>query len=220
MSHLRLLLSAATKQYASLTLNKCSVPALVLKTNLHVSSCLKMDISGITDEQSEPNETKESDNKATSVKKAPRDAAFPDSPINPDFIPGGEYIPTRETYEHLVNGVRYDKLPRVYIKASYQNTTASAHTCKNLCLSSQSGGKVGFKHAKKKSSICGQTVGVAVGMDLIKKGQKDVRVIVKGQGSGRLSCMKGIQLAGVNIVSITDRTFPSITSRPRKPRRL
>ena len=25
-------------------------------------------------------------------------------------------------------------------------------------------GKVGFKHAKKKSSVCGQTVGFAIGM--------------------------------------------------------
>ena len=32
--------------------------------------------------------------------------------------------------------------------------------------------------------------------------------------------MKGIQLAGVNIIAITDNTFPDLSNRPRGPRRL
>lgn len=55
----------------------------------------------------------------------------------------------------------------------------------------------------------------------LKKGIHTVRVIVRGLGPGRVSSIKGLQMAGLNIVSVTDATRVSDTPpRPRKARRL
>ncbi|XP_053405695.1 28S ribosomal protein S11, mitochondrial-like [Mercenaria mercenaria] len=213
MSHLRLLLSTACRQYASLTLNRCSGSASVLKTNLHYSPCLNIDVGSLID-------GKEQKDKPAEQKTAEKRVFYAEAPVDPEYLPGGEYIPTASTYEHMVDGIRFDELPRIYINATYQNTIISAHTKTNDCLSYQSGGRVGFKNTRKKTAVCGQTVGLAVGMDLLKKGHKNACIIVSGQGAGRLPAMKGVQLSGVNIVSVTDMTYPDFASRPRKARRL
>lgn len=211
MSRLQLLLATASRQFARLTLNRQTEPTSVLKNNLHCTSCMRVDLDNLM----ETKDQKTTQNQA----KEPQKRWLSEAPIDPDYLPGGPYIPSQKTLTHMVDGVRYDRLPRVCIKASYQNTIISAFQ-KGKSLSIQSGGTVGFKNAKKRSTVCAQTVGLAVGMDLIKKGHKNVCVIVSGQGTGRLPAIKGVQLAGCNIVSITDKTFPSVTQRPRKAKRL
>lgn len=42
----------------------------------------------------------------------------------------GDYIPTRDVYETIHDGIRYDKLPFVYIKSTKNNTHASAYVGK------------------------------------------------------------------------------------------
>lgn len=55
----------------------------------------------------------------------------------------------------------------------------------------------------------------------IEKGLNTVRVRVRGLGPGRMAAIKGLQLSGVQIVSITDATRVSPNPpRPRKQRRL
>lgn len=46
------------------------------------------------------------------------------------YRPGGAFIPSEETPYHLVDGVPFDKLPRVYIKATHQNTIISVRDFK------------------------------------------------------------------------------------------
>ena len=58
--------------------------ALVLKTNLHVSSCLKTDIVDTVDKDAESNVSQQTD-KPTPVTKVTRTKGFPDGPIHPDF---------------------------------------------------------------------------------------------------------------------------------------
>ena len=48
-----------------------------------------------------------------------------------------------------------------------------------------------------------------------------VRVLVKGLGQGRATAVKGLQLGGLSIISITDNTpVPHNGCRPKKARRL
>lgn len=55
----------------------------------------------------------------------------------------------------------------------------------------------------------------------LQKGLHTVRVVVRGLGPGRASSVKGLQMGGLNIVSITDATRVSDNPpRPRKARRV
>lgn len=55
----------------------------------------------------------------------------------------------------------------------------------------------------------------------MQKGIQTVRVVVKGLGPGRTSSIKGLQMAGLNIVSVTDATPVSDNPpRARKARRI
>jgi len=134
----------------------------------------------------------------------------------------GVTIPTLETHAQLVDGVRYDELPIVHIHASINNTiikvtdfTGTKFIAQNSC------GMEGFKNIKKSTTVAAQATGQTIGTKTLKKGIKNVRVVVKGLGVGRLSSLKGLQLAGLNIVSISDRThMPHAGPRPRKAKRL
>ncbi|KHN80892.1 28S ribosomal protein S11, mitochondrial [Toxocara canis] len=130
-------------------------------------------------------------------------------------------LPTAETMKHLYNGVAFDELPIVYIKASKNNTLVTVTDHKYNIITYTSCRLEGFKNARKKTTIAGQTTGVAAGQRLVRRGIRTVRVVVKGLGPGRMTCVKGMTVAGVQVVSITDNTpLPELGPRPRKIRRV
>jgi len=133
----------------------------------------------------------------------------------------GTCIPTMETMSMMIDGVRFDRLPVVHIKSSPNNTIMSLtdHTGTDI-MAVDSCGLQGFRNAKKSTTVAAQATGYSMGLKTKKKGILNVRVKIKGLGSGRMPCMKGVSLAGINIVSITDIT-PVIHSgrRPRKAKR-
>lgn len=71
------------------------------------------------------------------------------------------------------------------------------------------------------TTVAAQAAATALAYKAISYSMVDARLILKGLGPGRLASVKGLQMAGLNIVSITDRT-PSSTHppRPRKAKRL
>ncbi|ESN90032.1 hypothetical protein HELRODRAFT_182938 [Helobdella robusta] len=142
--------------------------------------------------------------------------------IDRGFTESGITIPTENTPSTTIDGVRFDKLPIAHIKSSPNNTIISItnHTGLEL-LGRSSCGQEGFRNVKKSTSVAAQATGLSVGLKVMKKGVKNLRVCVKGIGAGRLPSLKGMQMAGLNIVSLTDTT-PLIHSgpRPRKARRL
>lgn len=76
-------------------------------------------------------------------------------------------------------------------------------------------------HARKKTIIAGQTTGVAAGQKLLRRGVQTVRIVLRGIGPGRMSSVKGIATAGVQVISISDRSWlPELGPRPRKARRV
>uniref|UniRef100_A0A1I7XM20 SET domain-containing protein n=1 Tax=Heterorhabditis bacteriophora TaxID=37862 RepID=A0A1I7XM20_HETBA len=130
-------------------------------------------------------------------------------------------FPTPQTLKELFGGIPYNELPIVYVKATKNNTLVTVTDHKNNVITYTSCRLEGFVNARKKTTIAGQTTGVAAGQRLMRRGIGTVRVQVKGLGPGRITCIKGLTVAGVNVVSITDHTpVPELGPRPRKIRRV
>jgi len=139
-----------------------------------------------------------------------------------EFVdPKAVYYPTMETLKELFGGIPYTELPEIRIYLSKNNTKVAAVDYKGTMVFYTSASIEGFKNCKKKTEVAGQTVGVSVGNKCMRRGLNHVRVILSGLGPGRMSCIQGMSMTGVKIVSLTDATpLPELGPRPRKVRRL
>lgn len=100
-------------------------------------------------------------------------------------------------------------------------------------------GMEGFKNTRKGTNIAAQATAITISGKILERGIKAVRVAVRGLGPGRMvnnlfhinflqnkmylfqSAIKGLQMGGLNIVSITDTTPVSWNPpRPRKQKKL
>lgn len=98
---------------------------------------------------------------------------------------------------------------------------AYAHAHKGVPLLLRSCGIEGFKNTRKGTNIAAQATAITISQRAIERGIKQVRIQVRGIGPGRMSAIKGLQMSGLQIVSISDNTPVSWTPpRPRKQRRL
>ncbi|XP_072038271.1 small ribosomal subunit protein uS11m-like [Amphiura filiformis] len=130
-------------------------------------------------------------------------------------------VPVTSTDSLVFNGVPYSKLHIATIKASWNNTIITITDHQGRSLKTVSAGSVGLKNAKKGTSVAGQTIGAAAAKVALENGVKAVRVLVKGIGPGRQTSIRGLQVGGLDVVSITDRTgIPQNGDKPRKARRL
>ncbi|KAK1136042.1 hypothetical protein K0M31_000611 [Melipona bicolor] len=85
----------------------------------------------------------------------------------------------------------------------------------------RSAGVEGFRNTRKGTNIAAQQTAVTFGKRMLENGFRTVRLRIQGIGPGRMGAIKGFQLAGVNVVSITDDTRVSYNPpRPRKQRRI
>ncbi|XP_048734613.1 30S ribosomal protein S11-like [Ostrea edulis] len=147
-----------------------------------------------------------------------------------DYSPGDEqhdkrlwrrHFPSEETLQMSIDGTPYDQLPVVNIKTSKNNVIISLcrGTGETICLSS--GGSLGFRHAKKNTNLCAQTVGAHIGEKAKSLGLQNLRVNLNGLNTKRTSALLGLRTSGVRIVSISDVTkTPHNGCRPRsKPRK-
>jgi len=82
-------------------------------------------------------------------------------------------------------------------------------------------GNEGFKNTKKGTNIAAQATGIAMAVRMVARGYKSVRLSIRGLGPGRMSSVKGLEMGGLNIVSLTDVTPVTWNAyRPPKQRRL
>lgn len=108
-----------------------------------------------------------------------------------------------------------------YIQSTYNNTIVSLADLSGNTLAWTSAGSLGFKGAKKATPYAATMVAKTVVEKVRKTGLEDVKVIVKGVGSGREAAIRGLASAGLNIVSIKDMTpVPHNGTKVRKPRRV
>jgi len=64
----------------------------------------------------------------------------------------------------------------------------------------------GFKNCRKGTNVAAQATGIAMSVRMTKAGITTARVCVRGLGPGRMASVKGLELGGIKIVSLTDTT--------------
>lgn len=107
------------------------------------------------------------------------------------------------------------------IEATFNNTKAVVGDLKGNVLFWSSSGSLGFKGAKKGTPFAASKVGEILAEKATTAGIKDVKVVVKGVGSGREPLIRAFVATGIELVSIKDRTpVPHNGPKAKKPRRV
>lgn len=129
----------------------------------------------------------------------------------------GNIYPDEATPTTLFYGIPFNEIPIVNIKTSPNNTIINITNAKGDPQILRSCGMEGFKNTRKGTNIAAQATAISISTRILERGIKSVRVTVKGLGPGRMSAIKGLQMGGLNIVSITDTT--PVTWNPLRPRK-
>ncbi|XP_058798843.1 small ribosomal subunit protein uS11m [Phymastichus coffea] len=132
-----------------------------------------------------------------------------------------DLFPDINTPNRLFDGIPFKELPIFNIKCCPNNTIITLTDFKGKVHIIRSCGIEGFKTAKKGTNIAAQTTAISMSGKALALGVRTARVRIQGLGPGRLAAVKGLQMGGTNIVSITDHTHVSWNPpRPRKQRRV
>jgi small subunit ribosomal protein S11 len=104
------------------------------------------------------------------------------------------------------------------IQATFNNTIITLTDDNGEVLAQGSPSVVGFKGAKRSTAYAATTAAMDVAEKAIKKyGLKEVKVFIKGPGSGRNAAVKGLDSAGLRVTMLVDRTpIPHNGCRSRK----
>ena len=127
-------------------------------------------------------------------------------------------FPTLDTPNRLFDDMPFKDIPILHIKTTKNNTIFSL--CKPhdgkyiLCRTC---GMDGFKNCRKGTNVAAQVTALNFGQKITRMGYKTVRLCIRGLGPGRLSSIQGLQMGGVNIISITDTTPICEPPRHRPP---
>jgi small subunit ribosomal protein S11 len=110
---------------------------------------------------------------------------------------------------------------RVYITAGMNNTIITITNNNGDTLFTGSSGRAGFKGARRSTPYAATKAAELVAASAAQAGVRDVSVFVKGPGMGRISSIKALKTAGLNVVSISDLTpIPHNGCRPKNKRRV
>ena len=109
----------------------------------------------------------------------------------------------------------------LHVQSTYNNTKVLLTDNEGNAVLWSSCGTLGFKGAKKGTPFAAAKVGETLALKAEPLGLKEVKVVVKGVGSGRESAIRGFISKGVNIISIKDETsVPHNGPQAKKPRRV
>jgi small subunit ribosomal protein S11 len=103
------------------------------------------------------------------------------------------------------------------VQSTYNNTKVVLTDPKGNTLAWSTSGAIGFKGAKKGTPFAAAKIGEKIAEKAQAFGIKEVRVVVKGVGSGRESAIRGFISKGINLTTITDCT-PVPHNGPKAPR--
>lgn len=120
----------------------------------------------------------------------------------------------KKKIKHLTKGI-------AHIFASFNNTIVTISDPKGQTVCWSSSGANGFAGSKKSTPFAAQVASEKAAKKAMEYGMKEVEVFIKGPGGGRESAIRALQLAGLNVSSITDITpVPHNGCRPPKKRRV
>ena len=109
----------------------------------------------------------------------------------------------------------------VHIQSTFNNTIVTITNLNGDTITWASAGSSGFKGARKSTPFAAQTASEKAALEALSNGMKSVKILVKGQGSGRETAIRAIEGAGFEISSIQDITsVPHNGCRPPKRRRV
>jgi small subunit ribosomal protein S11 len=107
------------------------------------------------------------------------------------------------------------------IKTTFNNTIITICDILGNTLCWDSSGTSGFKGARKNTPFAAQMAARNVAGKALELGMEKIEVVVKGRGNGRESSIRALKAAGLNIISIEDKTAVAHNGcRPPKKRRL
>lgn len=110
---------------------------------------------------------------------------------------------------------------RAYVTAGINNTIVTITDDQGNALFTGSSGKSGFKGSRKSTPYAATKAAEQVAAAAFASGVREVSVFVKGPGMGRVSSIKALKTAGLNVVSISDQTpMPHNGCRPKNRRRV
>jgi small subunit ribosomal protein S11 len=116
--------------------------------------------------------------------------------------------------KNIVSGI-------VHINSTFNNTIVTITDLSGNTISWSSAGSVGFKGARKGTPFAAQTATEKASAAAIDQGVRKVEVRVRGQGSGRETSVRVLEVMGFNITSVSDITpVPHNGCRPPKRRRV
>jgi small subunit ribosomal protein S11 len=110
---------------------------------------------------------------------------------------------------------------KAFINSTYNNTIVTLTDNLGNVLSWSNAGLAGFKGPKKSTPYAAQII-TRIAVEKAKEyGLAEVKVFVKGVGTGRESAVRALNANGLNITYIKDITpLPHNGCRSRKPRRV
>ncbi len=107
------------------------------------------------------------------------------------------------------------------IHSTYNNTIVTLTDPQGNTIITSSAGSLGFNGAKKATPYAANKVGEVIGEKAAQAGLKEVRVVVRGVGTGREAAIRGVISHGIAVTKIVDQTpVPFNGPRARKARRI
>jgi small subunit ribosomal protein S11 len=107
------------------------------------------------------------------------------------------------------------------IKTTFNNTIVTITDLLGNTLCWASAGTSGFKGARKNTPFAAQSAARNAALKALDLGMEKIEIVLKGRGNGRETSIRAIKSAGLNILSIEDRTGIAHNGcRPPKKRRL
>ena len=108
-----------------------------------------------------------------------------------------------------------------HVQATFNNTIVTITDMSGNVISWSSAGAQGFKGSRKSTPFAAQVAAEKAVQKVRDMGMKKLEVHVKGPGSGRESAIRSLQIAGMEILMIRDKTpTPHNGCRARKRRRV
>jgi len=107
------------------------------------------------------------------------------------------------------------------IKTTFNNTIVTISDILGNTICWASSGSSGFKGARKNTPFAAQSAARNAAVKAVELGMEKIEVIIKGRGNGRETSVRALKSAGLNILSIEDKTAVAHNGcRPPKKRRL
>lgn len=123
----------------------------------------------------------------------------------------------RKKIKRKIKGV----LGKIYISSTKNNTIITLADNKNNTKGWSCSGSMGFKNARKSTTYAAQAAAENIVDKARVLGYTHLRLLVKGLGRGKQSCLRALSKSGLKIISIEDKTgIPYNGCRLSKKRRV